>query len=75
MILHTISGWKYTVSWRLPMRKALLLFTLVLMKISSGAYGTSLEEALDKTLNNNLAIKANMYKTKAKKREVANSAI
>ncbi|QLL67019.1 hypothetical protein O998_04675 [Anaplasma phagocytophilum str. Norway variant1] len=57
------------------MRKALLLFTLVLMKISSGAYGTSLEEALDKTLNNNLALKANMYKTKAKKREVVNSAI
>ena len=57
------------------MRKALLLFSLFLAKMPFGAYGTSLDEALSKTLNNNLAIKASMCKSLANKREIVNAAV
>ena len=57
------------------MRKALLLFSLFLAKMPFGAYGTSLDEALSKTLNNNLAIKASMCRSLANKREIVNSAV
>lgn len=57
------------------MRKALLLFSLVLVKMPFGAYGTSLDEALSKTLVNNLAIKASMCKSQANKRGIVNAAV
>ncbi|MDB1135534.1 TolC family protein [Candidatus Anaplasma sp. TIGMIC] len=57
------------------MRKALLIFSLILMKVSSAAHGTSLDEALNKTLANNMAIKASLCKSLASKREIVNSAV
>ncbi|MGN7661014.1 MAG: TolC family protein [Anaplasma sp.] len=56
-------------------RGFLLLSSSLLFALSSGAYGTSLEEALTKTLRNNLAVKSHMYKSLAAKREVASASI
>ena len=57
------------------MRKVLLLTLLLLTKLPSVASGTSLDEALNKTLNNNMALKASLYKSMASKHEVVSSAM
>ncbi|KAF2282057.1 hypothetical protein GH714_042881 [Hevea brasiliensis] len=63
-------------SWWLLMRIGfLLLSSACLVALSSGAYGTSLDEALKKTLENNYAIKAGVYRSLATKREIASAVI
>ena len=57
------------------MRKVSLLFLLLVMYMSQGASGTSLDEALNKTLDNNMALKASLYKSLASKHDVVSSAM
>ena len=55
--------------------RSILLSFALLVALSSGAHGTSLDEALKKTLENNFAIRASTYKSLATEREIASGVI